>query len=73
MGKLNRGHQKTIKPSKGWLWWTAFFVLFVGGVISYILSMENTYQADVYMRTTIMVSVIISGICIISAMADRFF
>lgn len=65
--------QKTPPHPRGWLWWTAVFALVLGGLIAYIFSLENTYQADAYMKTSIMVSVVIAGICVISALSDRFF
>lgn len=67
--------QKAKTPPKphGWLWWTAFLVLVAGGIMAYIFSLEGTYQADAYMKTSIMISVIIAGICVISAISDKFF
>jgi len=57
----------------GWLWWTAFLVLVAGGIIAYAFSLETGQQAQVYMRLSITISVIIAGICVISALSDRFF
>lgn len=57
----------------GWLWWTAFLILVAGGIMAYMFSLETGTQSQVYMRLSIMVSVILAGICVISALSDRFF
>lgn len=73
--KKKSWQKKSNQPPRlhGWLWWTAFLVLVAGGTIAYIFSLEDNTQADVYMKTTIMAAVIVAGICIISALSDRFF
>ncbi len=73
MSKKKQWERGSISPPRGWLWWTAVFVLVAGGIIAYIFQLNDTsLQSETNMRTTILVSVIIAGICVISALADRF-
>jgi hypothetical protein len=63
-----------VPPSrpKGWLWWIAFFILAVGSITAYLFSQEGGTQAEVYTKTTLLVTVIGAGIFVISAIADWF-
>jgi hypothetical protein len=63
-----------VPPSrpKGWLWWIAVFILIVGGLTSYMFSKDSGLQAQVHMKTTLLVTVIGAGIFVISAIADWF-
>ncbi len=54
-----------------WLWWLAFFILFAGGLITYLLYQHTggttiPEQANLVLAITI----VAAGICIICATAD---
>lgn len=73
MSKKKQWERGPISAPRGWLWWTAIFVLVGGSIVAYTFKLqEHLPQSETNMRTTILVSVIIAGICVISALADRF-
>lgn len=59
------------KKKSTWLWWLAFFLLFFGGLIAFILSQQ---PAEPGVRTqinmTLAIAIVSAGICIICATAD---
>ncbi len=72
--KFKKGRKPKQPPRlHGWLWWTALFIAIIGGVTAYVFAMDGTHQSDLYSRATIMITIVAVGICIISAVSDRFF
>ena len=55
--------------SKNWLWWCALFSLLAGAAFDYLIysTMPLPKIISPEMRQIAMVSVVISGICVISA------
>ncbi|MBU0678342.1 MAG: hypothetical protein KJ626_09505 [Verrucomicrobia bacterium] len=58
---------------KAWLWWLAMFILILGGAIAYFLSQQKVNpDARKLMSITVLLTLIGTGICVISATADRW-
>lgn len=59
------------KRQPTWLWWWAFFILFFGGLIAYMLSLQEAVPgAQSQVHLTLAISIVAAGICIICATAD---
>lgn len=54
-----------------WLWWLAFFILFFGGLIAYMLSLQSdNLRVHDQVTLTLAITIVAAGICIICATAD---